>query len=66
ISTTSGELASAYTPKVDVQGGWFIDGTQPYSEPVPRHSPLPKPWRTSGMMFSWYHWRLAPSNTRRV
>jgi len=29
ISTTSGELASAYTPKVDVQGGWFIDGTQP-------------------------------------
>ena len=29
ISTTSGELASAYAPKVDIQGGWFIDGTQP-------------------------------------
>jgi penicillin-binding protein 1A len=29
ISTTSGELASPYTPAVDVQGAWFINGTQP-------------------------------------
>ncbi len=29
VSTVSGKLANAYTPKVDVQGGWFIDGTQP-------------------------------------
>lgn len=29
VSITSGEIASPYTPKVDVQGAWFIQGTQP-------------------------------------
>ncbi len=29
ISSTSGEIASPYAPPVDVQGAWFIDGTQP-------------------------------------
>ena len=29
ISTTSGLVAGPYTPKVDIQGGWFVAGTQP-------------------------------------
>lgn len=29
VSITSGKLASAYTPRQDIQGAWFIKGTQP-------------------------------------
>lgn len=29
ISITSGKIASPYAPPIDIQGGWFIDGTQP-------------------------------------
>ncbi|MCY0884500.1 MAG: penicillin-binding transpeptidase domain-containing protein, partial [Firmicutes bacterium] len=29
VSITSGQLAGPYTPPQDVEGAWFIDGTQP-------------------------------------
>ncbi|MCL6563275.1 MAG: PBP1A family penicillin-binding protein [Firmicutes bacterium] len=29
VSITSGKIASQYTPKEDIQGAWFIQGTQP-------------------------------------
>lgn len=31
VSIVSGKIASQYTPKKDIQGAWFIDGTQPTS-----------------------------------
>lgn len=32
ISITSGKLASPYAPAQDVQGGWFVAGTQPTTQ----------------------------------
>ncbi len=29
VSTTSGQLASRWTPKTDIAGAWFVKGTQP-------------------------------------